>query len=94
MCAVCVVCLVCLVCVLMYKKKKGKAVDPEKLCLCMPTLIRKLVTRIKKFRNVPYTKNPSRYWYIIIRDYLTDIARSSISLPFHQKCLILLLSEQ
>ena len=44
MCAVCVVCLVCLVCVLMYKKKKGKAVDPEKLCLCMPTLIRKLVT--------------------------------------------------
>ena len=43
LCVLCVFYVLCAVCSPMYKKK-GKAVDPEKLCLCMPTLIRKLVT--------------------------------------------------
>src|ERR1700723_3949466 len=86
LCVVCVLCSVCCVlcavCSLMYKKK-GKAVDPENSAsVCQPSLGN--WSPVKKFRNVPYTKNPSRYWYIIIRDYLT--------LPFksREKCRPLL----
>lgn len=66
----CVSCVFYVLCAHLCTRKRGRLWTPKNSAsVCQPSLGN--WSPVKKFRNVPYTKNPSRYWYIIIRDYLT-----------------------